>query len=128
MSNDPRHVESDRQSRSTAITRRDFGAAVGIGAVGPAFHTLLGRNSASAAPVQQTASELCDMSAVELATRLRRKQVSAREVMDAHLRQIERVNPRVNAIVTLVAEQALANAGRADESITRRGQPGVLHG
>ena len=50
--------------------------------------------------------------AVELAARIRRKEVSAREVMAAHLAQIERVNPKVNAIVTLVAERAMADAAR----------------
>ena len=65
---------------------------------------------------------------MELADRLRRKQVSAREVMPAHLAQMERVNPRVNAIVTLVADQAMANAAKADEATARRGTLGVLHG
>jgi amidase len=68
------------------------------------------------------------MSAVELATRLARKDVSAREVMRAHLAQIERLNPKVNAIVTLVGEQAMASAAKADEAIVRRGPIGVLHG
>ncbi len=72
------------------------------------------------------------MTASELATRLARKQVSAREVMRAHLAQIERVNPKVNAIVTLVAEQAMAGAAKADEAIVRSGSGGeaigVLHG
>ena len=68
------------------------------------------------------------MSAVELAAKLARKEVSAREVMSAHLARIERVNPKVNAIVTLVAEQAMAGAARADEAIMRRESIGVLHG
>ena len=68
------------------------------------------------------------MTAVDLAARLARKQVSAREVMTAHLAQIERVNPKVNAIVTLVAEQAMAGAAKADEAIMRRDPIGVLHG
>ncbi len=68
------------------------------------------------------------MSAVDLAARLARKQVSAREVMTAHLAQIERVNPKVNAIVTLVADQAMAGAAKADEAIARSGPVGVLHG
>ncbi|MEO5822497.1 MAG: amidase family protein, partial [Vicinamibacteraceae bacterium] len=68
------------------------------------------------------------MSAVDLAARLRTKQVSAREVMAAHLARIERVNPTVNAIVTLVAERAVADAARADEAIARNGPLGVLHG
>jgi amidase len=73
-------------------------------------------------------SELCEMNAVDLASRLARKQVSAREVLTAHLTQIERLNPRLNAIVTLTAEQAMKAAAEADEAITRRDPVGVLHG
>ena len=72
--------------------------------------------------------ELCDLSAIELAARIRRKDVSARDVMSAHLARIERVNPTVNAIVTLVAERALADAARADELTAKGGALGVLHG
>ena len=68
------------------------------------------------------------MTAVDLAARLRKKEVSAREVMTAHLAQIERVNPKVNAIVTLVAERAMADAAKADEAIAHGGPSGVLHG
>ena len=56
------------------------------------------------------------------------KEVSARDVMTAHLARIERVNPRLNAIVTLNAEQALAAAGRADEARARGEALGLLHG
>ena len=49
-------------------------------------------------------------------------------MMTAHLAQIERINPKVNAIVTLVAEQAMAAASKADEAMVRRGPIGVLHG
>jgi len=111
------------------ISRRQFGATVAAGGVYTAVHQLLGAATASAqTPRQVGASELCEMSAVELTARLAKKQVSAREVMAAHLAQIERVNPRVNAIVTLVAEQALSGAAKADEAIARRGPIGVLHG
>jgi amidase len=72
--------------------------------------------------------DLCDLSAVELAARIRSKDVSAREVMTAHLARIERVNPKVNAIVTLVAERAMSDAARADELTARGGPLGVLHG
>jgi amidase len=68
------------------------------------------------------------MSAVELAGRLARKDVSSRDVVRAHLEQIERINPRVNAIVTLVADSAMTAATRADEAIIRDGPSGVLHG
>ena len=72
--------------------------------------------------------DICQLSAVEMARRLRAKDLSAREVMAAHLAQIERVNPKVNAIVTLVAEQAQQRAHQADEALAH-GQPvGPLHG
>ena len=72
--------------------------------------------------------DLCFLSAVELAGMIRRKKVSAREVLSAHLKQIERINPQVNAIVTLVAERATENAGKADEAQARGAALGPLHG
>ncbi|MEO7038467.1 MAG: amidase [Candidatus Elarobacter sp.] len=72
--------------------------------------------------------ELCFSSATDLLRRLRSKELSARDVMQAHLTQIERCNPRLNAIVTLHAEQALAAAGRADDALARGEATGALHG
>jgi amidase len=72
--------------------------------------------------------ELCDLSALDLAGRLRRREVSAREVLSAHLARIERVNPRVNAIVTLVAGRAMTDAARADDRAAKGGDLGPLHG
>src|SRR6204780_3312922 len=63
--------------------------------------------------------DICFLSATEMADLIRRKKLSARETLDAHLKQIERVNPKVNAIVTLVAEQAIANSRKADEMQAR---------
>src|SRR3954451_13831178 len=74
------------------------------------------------------ASELVWLTARELAARIRAREVSAREVMQAHLAQIERVNPKVNAIVTLDAEGALKAADAADESLARGHAWGPLHG
>lgn len=68
------------------------------------------------------------MPATELAARIRRKDVSAREVLSAHLAQVERWNPRVNAIVTLVADRAMADAAKADEATARGDKVGPLHG
>jgi amidase len=73
-------------------------------------------------------SEICNHSAVDLARLLRTKQLSAREVVEAHLTQIERVNRGVNAIVTLVADQAMARAAAADEALARGEPVGPLHG
>lgn len=71
---------------------------------------------------------ICGLSAVELARLIRAKELSARDVVGAHLTQIERINPGVNAIVTLVAEQALAAARRADEDLAHGVEVGPLHG
>ena len=46
------------------------------------------------------ASELCFLPAAELAELIRSRHVSAVELMQAHIAQIERVNPQVNAVVT----------------------------
>ncbi len=73
-----------------------------------------------------SSSELCFLTATELAGRLRRREVSCQEALEAHLRQIERINPQVNAIVTLIAEQALDQARQADE--TRPADMGPLYG
>ena len=73
-------------------------------------------------------ADLCRLTAIELRNRIGRGELSAREVMAAHLAQIERVNPGLNAIVTLVADQAMTGAAAADER-QARGEPlGLLHG
>ena len=77
---------------------------------------------------QPDASSVCFMSAVEMARLIRTKKLSAREALAAHLTQIERVNPKVNAIVTLVPELAFADAAKADEMQARRETLGPMHG
>ena len=73
-------------------------------------------------------TDLCDLTARELAAHLREKRVSAREVMTAHLTRIDQVNPAVNAIVTLLPESALDAADAADAERARRDDVGPLHG
>ena len=72
--------------------------------------------------------ELYYRSATALSRMLRDKQVSAREVVTAHLERIEAVNPAVNAIVTLTAERALDQAARQDDAAARGEFAGPLHG
>ena len=74
------------------------------------------------------AASLCFTSAVEMAELIRTKKLSAREALAAHLKQIERVNPQVNAIVTLVAEMAADAAAQADEMQAHKETLGRLHG
>jgi amidase len=73
-------------------------------------------------------SSICFMSAIEMARLIRTKKLSSREALALHLKQIELVNPKVNAIVTLVAEMAEAAAAKADEMQARRQTLGPLHG
>jgi amidase len=73
-------------------------------------------------------NDLCFLTAIELAERIRRREVSVIDVVAAHLAQIERVNPKVNAIVTLTAERALEDARAKDAALARGETPGPLFG
>ncbi|MGA7486405.1 MAG: amidase [Xanthobacteraceae bacterium] len=73
-------------------------------------------------------ASLTRKSARELARLIRSRGVSPVEVLDAHLAVIERVNPKLNAIVTLAVEHA-RDAARAAEAAAAKGEPlGALHG
>lgn len=64
-----------------------------------------------------SAYEICRLDAVELAKLIRTRELSAVEVMQAHLDRIETINPKLNAMVTVLAEQALNAAHAADEAV-----------
>ncbi len=66
-------------------------------------------------------------SATELASQIRTRRISAVEVVEAHLKRIEQVNPELNAIVT-IANDALDRAREADESLGGVSSIGPLHG
>ena len=83
---------------------------------------------ASSLQADSAASSLCFTSAVEMAQLIRAKKLSAREALAEHLTQIDRVNPKVNAIVTLVAEMANEVAAKADEMQAHNEPLGPLHG
>src|SRR5437773_8473903 len=72
--------------------------------------------------------EICFLPAWELAEQIRSRKLSAFEVVQAFLDQIERVNPALNAYVTVCAEQALAQGRKADERIFQVAKPEPLHG
>lgn len=75
-----------------------------------------------------SSGELVFLEASVQAALIASRQVSAVELLQAHLDQIERLNPKVNAICTLVPEQALKAAQDADAR-QARGEPiGPLHG
>jgi len=79
--------------------------------------------------MQPPGSEICFKDAVSLARMMREREVTAREVMTAFLSQIDRINPKVNAICTLVDEEALLrSASEADEQLILKKPVGPLHG
>jgi amidase len=73
-------------------------------------------------------TDLCEADAVTLGALLRAREVSAREVVAAHVARAETVGGPVNAIVTATFETALARAAAADEDLARGVPPGLLHG
>ena len=74
-------------------------------------------------------SDLCSAPATELTRRIAGREVSAVEVMTAHLARIHDVNPRLNAIVTLLPEKVLlAEAEKADRAVAAGDPLGPLHG
>ena len=72
--------------------------------------------------------EICFLTATELSRRIRARELSASEVLEAHLAQIDRLNPKVNAIVTLVADRARKQAQAADQALAAGNEVGPLHG
>ncbi|ARP83073.1 amidase [Bordetella genomosp. 8] len=74
-------------------------------------------------------NEIVDLSAIELSAAIHRRAVSCIEVMAAYLSQIDRINPRVNAIVgRMDAEQALRVAADADAELAKGRSRGWMHG
>ena len=66
--------------------------------------------------------------AVELARAIRAREISSREAVESCLARIAAVNPRINAIVDLMADEALEAADRADAAVKQGQELGALHG
>ena len=66
--------------------------------------------------------------ATTLAALIRTRQLSSREIVQAHLDRIAAVNPQINAVVTLMVEDALKTADAADEAVADGSPLGPLHG
>ena len=72
--------------------------------------------------------DLTFSSATTLAQAIKNREVSSREMVEAHLRRIEAVNPRINAVVRLRGDAALAQSAAADAALARGETLGPLHG
>ena len=73
-------------------------------------------------------TELWSSSAKELATRIASREVSSREVVEAHLARIEQVNEHLNALTVIMAEAAIDLADAADAATSAGEELGPLHG
>ena len=71
---------------------------------------------------------LWQWNADEVATAIRTRRISSREAVQAVLQRLDAVNPAVNAVTVLLADQALAAADRADAAVKRGEVLGPLHG
>jgi len=72
--------------------------------------------------------DILSTSATKLAEQIRAKKVSSVEAVRAYLQRIEKVNPVLNAVVTLCGERGLLEAKMADERLAKGGSMGPLHG
>ena len=72
--------------------------------------------------------DLWRLGAVELAARIRARQVSAHEATASVLARIAEVNPRINALAEVMAEEAMVAADAADRALAAGLAPGALHG
>ena len=68
------------------------------------------------------------LSAVDLATLVRERQISAIEATQSVLARIHDVNPRINALAEVMSDQALATASAADQALASGVPIGPLHG
>ena len=78
--------------------------------------------------MKTTATTLIELSACEMAEGIRSREFSSLELIDAHLAQIDRLNPVLNAYVQLRAEEARDEAKRADALVSTGTSLGPLHG
>src|SRR5262245_53892897 len=118
-------AESGTQSGKEPMTsRRTFiasmaGAGASIAAQG---------NPLLISPEPRPLADVHTASVTQLAAAIRRREVSSVEVVEAFLRRIETVNPKLNAVVQLDRDRAITAARDADARLRRRERLGPLHG
>lgn len=111
---------------STVSRRRFIASAVAAGLTAP----LLGKKASAqvTAPTVSKPDDVFFTSALDLAGRIQRREISSVELVKAYLDRIDEVNPQLNAVVQIVPERALAEAERADDALMRGQSTGPLHG
>ncbi|MHA2207036.1 MAG: amidase family protein [Candidatus Thorarchaeota archaeon] len=73
-------------------------------------------------------NQITSLTASEIAQRIKERELSAQQVVEAHIQRIEAVDKKINAVIITRFDEARAEAKEADEAI-REGKPlGPLHG
>ena len=73
-------------------------------------------------------TDIFHLSATAMAKAVRKGEVSATQLVRAHLDRLDTVGPKLNAVVTRCDEPALAAAAAADQAVADRGRLGLFHG
>ncbi len=122
-------------SHRTGASRRDFLRTAGYGtAAAFVASSMLSRlKAADASPggflsSTDKSDDPLYMSATKLAGLIRAKKLSATEAVKLHIKRIEEVNPKLNAVVAMCFERALAEAAEADAGAAKGKFKGALHG
>jgi fatty acid amide hydrolase len=111
----------DGAFRPAALARRDRVATVEL-------FSVFGEESAVTGCKTRTMHGLAGLGAIELARAIEGGRCSAREVVEAHIERIEKVNPALNAVVVTRFDAARAEADRADAVHRSGSTAGPLHG
>ncbi len=117
---------SEPETRSHSIDRRAFLVSAGMALCSGAAGAVA--VSANQPLARHAIGDLVDQPATTLATMIQQKMISSEELVRACLERINKVNPKINAVVTLTAERALEDAKRADVALAKGECHGPLHG
>lgn len=115
-------------TESETLSRREVLALVGAGALTATLHGCAPGGDARSGDGPVLADPLHESSVRALAAAIRRGEVSSAEVVGACLDRIAAVNPELNAVVQLTADEARVRAREADEALARGETWGPLHG
>ncbi len=125
------------RTHTFAPSRRDFLGQLGVGSAGALLASLPARsfakdNASTAKSAWLTSTDPSDdilwMSTTKLAQLIRAKKVSSAEAVEACIKRIEQVNPKLNAVVQTCFDRARAEAKAADEALAAGRIIGALHG
>ena len=90
--------------------------------------TVLGALAAHAQNHEQSQENLSQLSLAEASARLRAGSVTSTQLVEASLARIQTYNPKINAFITVLREQALKQARQADADLRAGRSRGPLHG